>query len=216
MIHPTRTNLLRLREKAVSIGNSVAILKARRQALIREFLESIRPFIGARDAIKRQYRDALRQLHLAEGHEGMEFIRSIAEMGERDVGADVASINIMGVKYRDLTVYGPFVRSPDARDFGYTATTPHLEEAAYQFEKLVEVILERATFESRIKMLGEEVLRVTHRTRVLEERVLPQLMSQAKSISQYISERDRESHFRLRRFKARRARRVVKGRRERI
>ena len=31
MIHPTRTDLLQLREKAASVVNSVAILKARRK-----------------------------------------------------------------------------------------------------------------------------------------------------------------------------------------
>lgn len=205
MIHPTRTNLLQLKEKAVSVSNSAAILKARRQALIREFLDSVGRYIGSRDAIRRQYRDALSELHLSEGHEGMAFIESIAEMSERDVGADVESINVMGVRYRDLTVFGPFVRSPEERDFGYTATTPHLEESVHLFEKVVEAMLEIATYESRVRKLGEETLHVTRRTRVLEERVLPQLGSQIKAIAQYISERDRESYFRLKRFKDRRS-----------
>jgi V/A-type H+-transporting ATPase subunit D len=71
MIHPTRTNLLLLRERAASVANSVAILKARRQALIRGFLDSARPFVRSRDAIRRDYGLALDELHLSEGHEGM-------------------------------------------------------------------------------------------------------------------------------------------------
>ena len=61
--------------------------------------------------------------------------------------------------------------------------------------------MENATFESKVKRLGEETLHVTRRTRVLEERVLPKLRSQIRAITQYIGEREREAHFRLKKFK---------------
>lgn len=201
MIHPTRTNLLQLKEKAASVSNSVAILKARRQALIGEFLDSVGPFVRSRDAIRGNYDKALGELHLAEGHEGTAFIESLAATSDRNLGADVESINVMGVRYRELTVYGPFQRTPDERDYGYTATTPHLEESISLFEKIVEAMLEIAAYESKVKMLGEEILHVTRRTRVLEERALPKLRSQIRAISQYIGEREREAYFRLKRFK---------------
>ncbi len=201
MIHPTRTNLLLLKEKAGSVTNSVAILKARRQALIREFLTSVRPFLNSRDAIKRDYSRALNELHLSQGHEGRGFIESIAAVSDREVGVDVQEKSAMGVRYRDLSVYGPFVLTPEERNYDYTATTPHMEESIYLFEKIVESMLEIATFESKLKMLGEEILHVTRRTRVLEERVLPNLKDQIKIIGQYIGEREREAHFRLKRFK---------------
>lgn len=202
MIHPTRTNLLQLKEKAASVGNGVAILKARRQAVIKEFLESVGPFVRSRDNIRRNYSSALGKLHLTEGHEGMAFVDALAATSERDLGVEIESKNVMGIRYPELTVYGPFVRSPSERDYGYTTTTPHMEESIYLFEKIVEAMLEVATFESKVKMLGEEILHVTRRTRVLEERVLPRLRSQIKAISQFIDEREREAHFRLKKFKA--------------
>jgi len=201
MIHPTRTNLLRLREKAASIGNSVAILKARRQALIREFLSSVQPLVRSRSAIKRDYAQALRELHLAEGHEGEMLVESLAATSERDLGVDVAQKNLMGVRYPELIAFGPFVRSPQERNYDYTSTTPHLEESVYLFERIVEAMLEIAVFENKLKMLGDEILQVTRRTRVLEERALPKLRAQTHTIAQYIDEREREAHFRLKRFK---------------
>jgi V/A-type H+-transporting ATPase subunit D len=209
MIHPTRTNLLRLREKTASVTNSVSILKARRQALIREFLASVGPFVRSRDAVKRRYELALEELHLTEGHEGAAFVEALAATSERDVGAEVEEVNLMGVRYRDLTVYGPFVRTPAERDHGYAGTTPHLDESIHVFESIVEAMLEIATFESKVKTLGEETLQVTRRTRVLEERVLPGLESQVRAISQYLGEREREAYFRLKKFKDARARRAA-------
>ena len=213
MIHPTRTNLLRLREKAASVGNSVSILKARRQALIREFLASVGDFVRSRDGVRRRYQRAIDELHLTEGHEGVAFVEALAASSERDVGADVEERNLMGVRYRELTVYGPFVRSPAERNYGYAATTPHLDESVHDFEQVVEAMLEIASFESKVKRLGEETLQVTRRTRVLEERVLPHLSAQVRAISQYIGEREREAYFRLKKFKDAGARRRAGARR---
>jgi len=205
MIHPTRTNLLLLRERAVSVANSVAILKARRQALIRGFLDSARPFVRSRDAIRRDYGLALDELHLSEGHEGMACVESLAVTAEREVGVDVEERNIMGVRYRELTVYGPFARRPHERGHDYAVTTPHLDESIHAFETILETMLEIAAFDSKLKMLGEEIMRVTRRTRVLEERVLPRLAVQIKTIVHYLGEREREAYYRLKRFKTGRA-----------
>jgi V/A-type H+-transporting ATPase subunit D len=46
---------------------------------------------------------------------------------------------------------------------------------------------------------------VTRRTRVLEERVLPRLAVQIKTIVHYLGEREREAYYRLKRFKSGRA-----------
>jgi hypothetical protein len=57
-------------------------------------------------------------------------------------------------------------------------------------------MLEIAAFESKLKMLDEEILRVTRRTRVLDERVLPRVAGQIKTIVHYLGEREREAYYR--------------------
>jgi V/A-type H+/Na+-transporting ATPase subunit D len=209
MIHPTRTDLLQLKQKASSMVNSVAILKARRHALIRSFLDSVRPFVRSRDAIRLDYGQALAELHLSEGHEGMAEIESLDATAAREVGVTVEERNALGVRYRDLAIYGPFVRSLAERNYGYTLTSPHLEESIHLFESIMSTMLEIAAFESKIKMLGLEITRVTRTTRVLEERVLPGLRAEIRTIIEYIGEREREANFRLRRFKATRGSRSI-------
>ena len=169
MIHPTRTELRQLRERAASVTNSVAILKARRQALIRGFLESVRPFVRSRDAIRGDYGRAIGELHLTEGHEGMAWVEALAVTAEREVGVDVEERNAMGVRYRDLAAYGPFVRTPAERGHDYTVTTPHLDESIHLFESILESMLEIAAFESRLKMLGEEIVHQGSVRRSIEE-----------------------------------------------
>ncbi len=75
MLHPTRTNLLHLKEKASSVGSSIRIMKARRQALIREFINSSQIFLKNRREIKKLYQEALEELLLARGHAGRFFYR---------------------------------------------------------------------------------------------------------------------------------------------
>jgi len=80
MIHPTRTNLLLLKEKSTSVLNSISILKSRRQALIIEFLKTSNPYLESRKAIRKLYGDSITRLFFSLGHEGEDMISSIIEV----------------------------------------------------------------------------------------------------------------------------------------
>ncbi len=201
MIHPTRTNLLLLKEKSRSVVNSIGILKARKQALIKEFLAATVPFLRSREDIRKSYGKALRELAIALGHEGKDYIESIARATERDFGIDVIEKSIWGLRYKDILFHDVPVRDPDKRGYDERGTTLHLEEATGLFEKLLEFMLHIAQYESKLKRLGQEIMRTTRRIKVLEEMVLPGLKIQIKSIAQYIGERERESFYRLKRVK---------------
>ena len=200
MIHPTRTNLLGLKEKERSVAGSVAILKARRQAMIREFLATVVPFARSREEVKKRYAAAMAEMRLALGHEGRSVVESL-EGGVRDLGVEIAERSVMGLRYRDVTVRESPVRGAAERGYDYRSTSPHLEEALYRFETIVEEMLVVAAIESRLKRLGDEIRRVTRRIRVLEERIQPQLRGEVKAIAQYLAERESEEHYRLKRFK---------------
>jgi V/A-type H+-transporting ATPase subunit D len=201
MIHPTRTNLLLLKDKSRSVVNSIGILRARKQALIKEFLAATLPFLRSREDIRKSYGKALRELAIALGHEGKDGIASITVVTERDFKIDVIEKSIWGLRYKDIVFHDAPVREPDKRGYNEFGTTPHLEEGTVLFEKLLESMLHLAEYESKLKRLGDEILRTTRRIKVLEEMVLPGLKSQIKTITQYIGERERESFYRLKRVK---------------
>ena len=201
MIHPTRTNLLLLKDKSRSVANSIAILKARKQALIKEFLAATLPFLRSREDIRQSYGKALRELALTLGHEGRDIVESITFATEREFGIDVIEKSIWGLRYKDIVFHETPVRDADKRGYDERGTTPHLEEGAVLFEKLLESMLHIAEYESKLKRLGEEILRTTRRIKVLEEMVLPGIKVQIKTITQYIGERERESFYRLKRVK---------------
>ncbi len=202
MLHPTRTNLLLLKEKSRSVTNSIAILKARRQALMREFLSATLPFIRSREELRRSYGRAIEEMQVSRGLEGESGIASVAAASGGELRVEITERSVMGLRYLDLEPGESPVRSLDERRYDYRLTTPHVEEAIFLFETVMEAILANAAFENKLKRLGEEISRVTRRTRVLEERLLPEVRRQVRGIAQYIGEREREAFYRLKRFKS--------------
>jgi len=202
MIHPTRTNLLMLKEKSRSIVNSIGILKARKQALIKEFLAATLPFLRSREEIKKSYGRAIRELAISLGREGKDTIESLAVATERDFGIEVKEKSIWGLRYKDIAYHDTPVRQPDERGYDESGTTPHLDESVNLFEKLLESMLTIAEYESKLKRLGDEIVKTTRRIKVLEEMVLPGIKRQIRSIGQYIGEREREAFYRLKRVKS--------------
>jgi V/A-type H+-transporting ATPase subunit D len=148
------------------------------------------------------YGRALDELALSLGHEGKDVIKSITFATERDIRVNAVSRSIWGLRYKDIIINTSLRRPPDKRGYDFIATTSHLDESIDLFERVVEAVLEIAAFENKLKRLGDEIVRILRKIRVLEERVLPSLRYRIKAISNYISERDRESIYRLKRYKA--------------
>lgn len=205
MIHPTRSNLLILKDKFRSVANSIGILKARRQALVREFIITSLPFLQERTIIREQYAMARRELSRTAGIEGEGFLEALDEVTPARLEVTIAERNLMGLRYRDVSLREGALREYAARGYDVRTVTPHTEEALFLFESVIEQIMALAAYESKLKRLGEEITRVTRRTRALEERVVPQLRRDIRTIDQYLGERDREEFYRLKRFKEHRA-----------
>jgi V/A-type H+-transporting ATPase subunit D len=201
VIHPTRTNLLLLKEKSRSVHNSTGILKARRQALIKELLAATAPFLASRDSVQTAYGKAIRDFALSLGIVGGQYLDSVEAVAERDLGLEITERSVMGLRYRDVSVRTSPVRRLEERGYDHRQSAPRLDEALEHFEQILASMLEIAAYESKLKRLGEEVVRVTRRIRVLEERVMPALGRQVRGIAQFLGERERESSFRLKRFR---------------
>ena len=201
MIHSTRTNLLLLKEKSSSVSNSIGILKSRRQALIIEFLKTSTPYLESRKAIRQLYGEGITELFFSIGHEGESVVDSISEVTAREFGIEITTRKLWGLEYKEISPRDSAVRDINSRNYDIRATTANLEEAAWRFEKIVDAILDIAEYDNKLQRLSSEIIQTTRRVRVLEERILPKLKKQVKSITQYLGERERETYFRLKKFK---------------
>lgn len=203
-MHPNRAQLIQLRERRQTVLGSVEILKGRRQALLREFLAATKPLLRTRAAIRTKYIAALQHLRLTLGAEGEPFVASLAGVNRQELGLQIVPRNILGLRYFELSVSQTPLRTPAERGYDLRGNTPHLEEALDLFERIAAEMLETAAYEAKLKRLEEELRRLARRIRVLEERLEPQLAREIQQVVLAIGEREREEHFRLRRFKQRR------------
>ncbi|UCD66653.1 MAG: V-type ATP synthase subunit D [Deltaproteobacteria bacterium] len=201
MIHPTRTNLLRLKEKSSSVVNSIGILKSRRQALIIEFLKTSAPYLESRKTIRQLYGEGITELFFTLGHEGEVTVDSICGVTAREFGVQITTKKLWGLEYKEISPRDSAVRDINARNYDFRITTANLEEATWRFEKIVDAILDIAEYDNKLQRLSREIIQTTRRVRVLEERILPKLKNEVKSIVQYLGERERETYFRLKQFK---------------
>lgn len=202
MTAPNRTHLLRLQDRRATVGRSLTVLKARRQALILEFLASSRLYLRSRREVRALLRRAGDKVHLAMGHEGEAVVDSTAAASRRATPLGITAGNILGVGYHDIAVPESIGGGPDDRAFDVRQMSPRLEEAVDLGERLAREMLVIASYENRLKRLGEAILQVSRRARVLEERLLPGLTADIRATKQHIGEREREEYYRLKRFKS--------------
>jgi V/A-type H+-transporting ATPase subunit D len=200
-LQPTRTNLLLLRERLRIIGSCTVILKGRRQVLIRELLQVTRPLMQSRDEISRAYARALAGLNVSRAREGEAALAGLCIASRRDLAIEVTERNLLGLRYREVLAHETVVREFTERPYDRFGSTPWLEEAIAEFEGIVEEMLALASFEGKFRRLADELIRLTRRIRVLEERVEPALRSEIRAMTNYLAEREREGYFRLKRFK---------------
>ncbi len=201
-LQPTRTNLLLLKERLRIVDSCTVILKGRRQALIRELLQITRPLMQSRDQISRNYARALAGLQVSRTVEGEAALQGLSVASRRDLALDVSEHNLLGLRYHEVAVHESVTRDLLERPYGVLDSTPWVEETVAAFEGIVEEMLALASFEGKFRRLAEELIRLTRRIRVLEERVEPALRSEIHTMAQYLAERERETHFRLKRFKS--------------
>ncbi len=75
------------------------------------------------------------------------------------------------------------------------------------YESQLELVLEVAASELRLRRLAEEIGKSTRRVNALEYAVIPRLIADRVRIQSVLEERERQDHFRLKRVKQRKARR---------
>ena len=201
MIQPTRTNLLLLKDRLHAVLNCTTILKGRRQALIKEFLKITRPLMQSREEVSQAYARAIDALDVSKARESPAAIDALASINRRKIAVEIAEGNLLGLRFRDLTMHETVARSFDERPYDMFSSSPWLDEAIQEFEGIVEEMLSLANFEGKFRRLAEELVRLTRRIRILEERVAPELHVDIHAMAQYLAERERETFFRLKRFK---------------
>ncbi|MCS6843085.1 MAG: V-type ATP synthase subunit D [Caldilineales bacterium] len=205
-ITPTRMELLARRSQLELAAQGRDLLKEKRNALLKELRKVADLVMTSSEVLERAAAESARLLAQAEALDGPEAVRSAALAAAADLSLQVRTVTVMGVTVPEIE-HQPVTRSLTARGYSLDSTSARIDAVAESFERQLDLLLELATSELRLRRLAVEVGKTTRRVNALEHVLIPRLRRQIALIEMALEEREREDHVRLKRVKARLARR---------
>lgn len=200
-MRPTRSELLERRGQIKLAEQGMDLLKQKRDALLIEFMGVMDETLRLSEALQRAVSEAQYSLAVAKAVDGTVALRSAGMATKGAVVVEMSGTRIMGVPVPVVTKGESPIRSSFTRGYSVTGVSSRVDESADKFERILDVIIEYADIETRLKRLGEEIQKTNRRVNALEQVTIPQLREQVTYIRQTLDERAREDLFRLKKVK---------------
>lgn len=200
-VRPTRSELLERKQQITLAEQGMDLLKQKRDALLIEFMSVMDETLRLSNDLQRTTNEAQYSLAIAKAVDGTVSVRSAAFATRGEVTIDMTGTKIMGIAVPVVTKGESPLRTSFTRGYAITGVSSRIDETADKFERILDVIIEYADIETRLKRLGEEIQKTNRRVNALEQITVPQLKEQVSYIRQALDERDREELFRLKKVK---------------
>lgn len=206
-IRATRAEFLAKKKQIVLARQGRDLLKQKRDALLKELMRTAEQVVGSSDELERIVGESVAALALAEALDGPEAVRSAAFAAQGQVSVAVTVTNVMGV-LTPVIEQKSVVRGALDRGYNLTSVSSRIEAVAEVFEHQLDLIIELAASEMRLRRLAEEIGRTTRRVNALDSVLIPRLEAQRSYVQMVLEEREREDLFRLKRVKVKLERRA--------
>ncbi|MEL7667051.1 MAG: V-type ATP synthase subunit D [Actinomycetota bacterium] len=200
-VRPTRSELLERKQQITLAEQGMDLLKQKRDALLIEFMSVMDETLRLSNDLQRTTNEAQYSLAIAKAVDGTVSVRSAAFATRGEVTIDMTGSKIMGIAVPVVTKGESPLRTSFTRGYAITGVSSRIDETADKFERILDVIIEYADIETRLKRLGEEIQKTNRRVNALEQITVPQLKEQVSYIRQALDERAREELFRLKKVK---------------
>jgi V/A-type H+/Na+-transporting ATPase subunit D len=200
-VNPTRSELLYRRQQIRLAVQGMELLKKKRDALLREFLPIIDETMKLSLRLERATADAQSALALTKAVEGKAVLQSVGFATKGEVLVDIFGTHVMGVPIPVIRKSTAPIKTELTRGYGITGVSARIDNTAAKFEEIIDLMIQSADIETRLRRLGEELQKTNRRVNALENTVVPELQEQVKFIFSALDERAREDHFRLKKVK---------------
>lgn len=200
-VNPTRSELLYRRQQISLAVQGMDLLKKKRDALLREFLPIIDETMKLSLRLERAVANAQESLSMTKAVEGKSVIKSVGFATRGEVLVDIFGTHVMGVPIPVIRKSDTVLKTELGRGYSITGVGARVDATAQRFEEIIDIIIQSADIETRLRRLGEELQKTNRRVNALENVVIPELDTQVKFIFSALDERAREDHFRLKKVK---------------
>ncbi len=192
-------NLLSRKSQLSLAGEGVELLKHKREALMSQFMELIKPLVEKRDKLHDKMIQAFYCMNNSRAIDGWEGLDPAVAIEDEKVRVDIRKELNWGVEIPKIVdIEG--LDTQFRENYSPTATL-RIFETKERFKDILGDILELAPLEASLKRLGREIRKTTRRINALEEMLMPRLRNEIRFIRSTLEEREREDNFRLRRIK---------------
>lgn len=202
---PTRAALLRGQRLLARVERGAALLRRKREALVRELFPLARPAAEARREISRLADEAYRAQLDAMAIDGAAAVAA-AGWPARNLSVELELARVGGVSVPRLARMPALNRGLAGRATAPGVVGAATFEAANRFELLAEKLLVAASRELHLRALGAALARTSRQVSALEQRVAPRLGAEISRIRAALDEREREEQTRLRQLRKKRQR----------
>jgi V/A-type H+/Na+-transporting ATPase subunit D len=199
-VRATRGELLAKRKQIALAHQSRDLLQQKRTALLKEFLRTAEQVVRGGDELEQSVSESVVALGMAEAIDGPEAVLSAAFAARGQMILEVSGANIMGVPV-PVIEQKSVARGPLGRGYSFPGVSSRIDRAAEAFENQVDLIIELATSEMRLRRLAVEIGRTTRRVNALDNVLIPRFEAERDYIEMVLEERAREDLFRLKRVK---------------
>ncbi|PSQ49884.1 V-type ATP synthase subunit D [Halobacteriales archaeon SW_7_65_23] len=200
-VKPTRKNLMQIEERIELSERGHDTLEQKRDGLIMEFMEILDQAQDVRSDLEANYEDAQRSIDMARAMEGDVAVRGAAAALKEHPEITTQSSNIMGVVVPQIES-SKVQKNLSERGYGVLGTSARIDEAAEDYEQLLETVILAAEVETAMKKMLDEIEKTKRRVNALEFKLLPELRENKEYIEQKLEEQEREEIFRMKKIKA--------------
>ncbi len=200
-VKPTRSELMKLKQKIRLAKSGHNLLKKKRDGLILDFFEILKKAKTIRSELNELYAKAKTDADIAQAIEGKTALTSAATALKDKPVITLDTKNIMGVVVPKISS-DSVRKSIFERGYGRVKCSPYINEATDGYEQVVQKVILAAEVETSVRRLIEEIEKTKRRVNALEFKAIPEMEEQEAFIKLRLEEMERENVFRLKKIKA--------------
>ncbi|MGM5482369.1 MAG: V-type ATP synthase subunit D [Nanobdellota archaeon] len=200
-VKPTRSELLSLKNKIKLAKNGHSLLKKKRDGMIMEFFEIMKEAKTLREEMVTAYKKAINKMNIARTTESELYLKSLALAITNSPKLETSSKNVMGLRVPKMEKTREVKKEFGARGYGILTGSGAIDEAAHQYEEVIDKAIKVAEIETTMKKLLSEIEKTKRRVNALEFAIIPRMEKDKNFISLRLEEMERENIISLKHIK---------------
>ena len=196
-VNATRMELLRLRKRLGLARRGHKLLKDKQDELMKRFMGLVHQIKDLRLSVEEELENAWRRFLVARSMGGSQVVENAVSAPTRKTTVEVGREQVMNlvVPVFSLKTEGKLA------SYGLAATPAELDTSLVAMEKVLGRMVELASKEKALELIGDEIERTRRRVNALEYILIPNLEETIRYISMKLSEMERGNLTRLMRVK---------------